>query len=509
MATFSEVAAVERAQFRAQEPPPSAAAQPREGAARIAAEVESTKPTVGLAFSGGGIPSATFNLGILQGLSAANLLTHIDYLSTVSGGGYIGAWLASWIKRTPGGVPAVQNELGHFQPTPTAKGFVAEPEQVSFLRDYSNYLTPRLGLFGADTWAAIATYLRNVLLNQIILIAFLGAIVFLPWCVLRSFHWLSHHALKETTQSLDRAWIAAICAGICLLIAICWASIQTGRCSFTDKAAPRSAGQNFVLSLSVLPVFASAIFTMLALWLAPNAALSNWSVFCWILIGAFAYGISHAIGVVLRSAAVRAAGQRGATLTTDQWLFIPGTAFVAAALAGLLLEFTNEHIVQTWKSWPNGFMHALAWGPGLFVLIYLLAGTLHIGFLKILIQNEEQEWWGRMAGLVMIVTIGWTALFGLTFFVPWLLVVCGTWLKTKTILGLTWAGTTLFGVLAGKSSYTSGKKSGGYGTLDIVAAVSPYVFVAGLFVLLSWGAFWLAERQIQRDTKIPPIAAST
>ena len=40
---------------------------------------------IGLAFSGGGIRSATFNLGVLQALANANLLNKIDYLSTVSG----------------------------------------------------------------------------------------------------------------------------------------------------------------------------------------------------------------------------------------------------------------------------------------------------------------------------------------------------------------------------------------------------------------------------------------
>ena len=40
-----------------------------------------------LAFSGGGIRSATFNLGVLQGLAQAGLLAKAKYLSTVSGGG--------------------------------------------------------------------------------------------------------------------------------------------------------------------------------------------------------------------------------------------------------------------------------------------------------------------------------------------------------------------------------------------------------------------------------------
>ena len=54
---------------------------------------------VGVAFSGGGIRSATFNLGLLQGLAKLDLLRFIDYLSTVSGGSYIGAWFSAWVKR--------------------------------------------------------------------------------------------------------------------------------------------------------------------------------------------------------------------------------------------------------------------------------------------------------------------------------------------------------------------------------------------------------------------------
>ena len=44
---------------------------------------------VGLAFSGGGIRSATTNLGVAQALSRMGILRLVDYLSTVSGGGYI------------------------------------------------------------------------------------------------------------------------------------------------------------------------------------------------------------------------------------------------------------------------------------------------------------------------------------------------------------------------------------------------------------------------------------
>src|SRR5262245_41840530 len=57
----------------------------------------------GLALSGGGIRSATFNLGLLQGLAELGLLGRFDYLSTVSGGGYVGGLWSRWRREHPPG----------------------------------------------------------------------------------------------------------------------------------------------------------------------------------------------------------------------------------------------------------------------------------------------------------------------------------------------------------------------------------------------------------------------
>lgn len=55
-------------------------------------------PVIGVAFSGGGVRSATVNLGSLQGLEDSGVLKQVDYLSCVSGGGYIGGWYASHLR---------------------------------------------------------------------------------------------------------------------------------------------------------------------------------------------------------------------------------------------------------------------------------------------------------------------------------------------------------------------------------------------------------------------------
>jgi hypothetical protein len=130
----------------------------------------------GLCFSGGGIRSATFNLGVLQGLAELDRLNNFDYLSTVSGGGYIHQFLASWIHCE--NLQKVQAQLEPLPGPPSDRFFWPEP--LRWLRRYSNYLTPQVGLFTADTWVAVAIWLRNTFLNQIVVISTLLLILLLP-----------------------------------------------------------------------------------------------------------------------------------------------------------------------------------------------------------------------------------------------------------------------------------------------------------------------------------------
>ena len=65
-----------------------------------------------LCLSGGGIRSASFCLGVIQALAEARLLAQFNYLSTVSGGGYIGSWLHKLINQEPSHDPKeVQGRL--------------------------------------------------------------------------------------------------------------------------------------------------------------------------------------------------------------------------------------------------------------------------------------------------------------------------------------------------------------------------------------------------------------
>ena len=86
----------------------------------------------GLCLSGGGIRSASFCLGILQALAKRGLLSQFDYLSTVSGGGYIGSWLSAWRVHWGQNIHDIETSLAGEN----------EPDQVKRLRDFTSYLTP-------------------------------------------------------------------------------------------------------------------------------------------------------------------------------------------------------------------------------------------------------------------------------------------------------------------------------------------------------------------------------
>src|SRR5437762_10366913 len=129
-----------------------------------------------LCMSGGGLRSATFGLGILQGLARCGLLDKFDYLSTVSGGGYIGSWLSAWIKNDPDGIRGVVGELKR-RPDSTLN---PEPQPVRHLREFSNYLAPRMGLTSVDFWTLITTFIRNMFLNWLVLISWLAAAMMIP-----------------------------------------------------------------------------------------------------------------------------------------------------------------------------------------------------------------------------------------------------------------------------------------------------------------------------------------
>ena len=88
-------------------------------------ELDNTR--FGIALSGGGIRSATINLGMLKTLNKFGILQRADYLSTVSGGGYTGAYVQATLKQE-----GDYKKLFH-------------DDHISYMRKRGEYLLPGSG----------------------------------------------------------------------------------------------------------------------------------------------------------------------------------------------------------------------------------------------------------------------------------------------------------------------------------------------------------------------------
>lgn len=154
----------------------------------------------GISLSGGGVRSATFNLGMLQALAAAGKLKTFDYLSTVSGGGYVGGWWSAWLSRKerdkepgvifppPEDIESERDDRRAQMESEGSQSHVDRPQikdsainaaedPIHHLRLFSNVMTPRKGLLSGDTWRAIAVVTRNILLTWLILLPILLAAI--------------------------------------------------------------------------------------------------------------------------------------------------------------------------------------------------------------------------------------------------------------------------------------------------------------------------------------------
>lgn len=140
--------------------PPNAAGEPR--VAGVGADV------CGLALSGGGIRSATFNLGVLQALAQLDLLKHFDYMATVSGGGYIGGWWTAWRLRAPPDALFPRDDEAEYE--------------LRHLREYSKYLAPRWSVADLDSWLFVAAIFAMMLPSFLATFAF-AATAFLVFCL--------------------------------------------------------------------------------------------------------------------------------------------------------------------------------------------------------------------------------------------------------------------------------------------------------------------------------------
>ena len=173
---------------------------------------------VGLALSGGGIRSATFCLGVVQVLAEHGMLRGVDFLSTVSGGGYTGSFLSTRL-----GADEPHSDVG----SPHGP----DPKPIQYLRQHAKFLN---AINLKQGWSMVTATLAGLLLNWsapllLLVLAALAAI-----------------GLKRSDLSAQWATWLAIVGGVTglAMLAYCWLMRAGPRLS-------RIAGSTFAFLLAL------------------------------------------------------------------------------------------------------------------------------------------------------------------------------------------------------------------------------------------------------------------
>ncbi|MFL6658332.1 MAG: peptidoglycan-binding protein [Massilia sp.] len=479
---------------------------------RLTAKVHHEK-MAGLALSGGGIRSATFNLGVMQAMAEMHLLRDFDYLSTVSGGGYIGAWFSKWLSRLEGRIEELERKL---MPGSAASPVAQEPDEIRFLRQYSNYLTPKTGMFSADTWAILATYIRNTLLNLAILVALMGAVLILPRML--ALYVETYHAphisrvlgVPISIFGLSSFTTVAIAA---VLWSVFWIAVSIS--TVPDRIRTtwiRGQSQVSIIWGIVIPLMFSAFMGSIALWehcVAIGAAwdklraqptdLSN-PILVWLVAPGTAYFLVWAAGWLLaqwynRDAAHREQWARGVHPEAQKipWGFIVKEGighFVCAiaALAGgvtLVIMLAAALAKEAPSHLDDASIHIVAFGIPVFLILFGLTTVLSVGLVGRMYTDKSREWWSRQGGWTSIFVMAWLAVVAVSLYAPALVsyaqVKSGNW--AAAIFGTGWFTTTLAGLLIGRSKATG--KKGGKKSIDLLASIAPLVFSIGALFMVS------------------------
>ncbi len=434
-----------------------------------------------LCFSGGGIRSATFCLGVLQGLADADVLPKFHYLSTVSGGGFLGGWLAAWTYWSKRGLPEVVEQLT----TPQGSKLEPEADPVFYLRNFSNYLTPLTGLFSGDSWTLGAIYMRNLLLNWIVLLPLLIALLAVPRLIL-----VLLHPVSEFVSRAAAGWLCLLLAAFGFACAMFYQGMA--RPGHVDQLEERSRlspwarwflrnrrRENF-LRVCLMPLMLSAfIFATYIFHAHLFRPGSGWVLGKFIAFGA----VSTFIGWMASAISLR---------KFYGWDLI---AMLLSAVAGMVLFYLT---VMVWPWFRSSVANRpdlyLCLAPPLVLMVFLLAATFFVGFATFWTNDEDREYWARMGAWILIACLAWTALGLISLRGPEALLNHGWWSRALKYGG---AIVTIASTYLGWSSKTPARLDNEstpsssallprglpiLGAISIVAILAVLAIAAGLLV---------------------------
>ncbi|HEV3438337.1 MAG TPA: patatin-like phospholipase family protein [Gemmata sp.] len=457
---------------------------------------------MGLSFSGGGIRSATFNLGILQALGRLNLLTRIDFLSTVSGGGYIGGWLAAWIRRAQGdekaAIEAVQKRLDPRENRREAAKIALdsksekepEPETVRHLRAHSRYLAPRFGLIPLDSWTLVSIYFRNLFINSLIVfpVVMLLAIFCRLMVVIYGLPVVSHYSWFNASTALLFAFVALLLGALVEL---------RRRLTLLDRGMGNEGthrGLTLLLFLAAIlgpwlvgPTLNSAgIYrSRLPKWIRHLDAYFGGDIQADLIVVVILFSIFGIVSALITRYFRKEPHGRN-------WLSF--LAWLHTVLFGLFFGLVLNHFLFAVEG--NSILFA-AFGPPLFIITLLAAGYVEIALAGGQYSEYELELRSRINANLLRGSIGWIVLFGAVVYIPWGVRALedyiadggannlGAAVPWSALLG--WLLTTAGGAVVARRASQQGSNR----LLTLIAKIVPPLFLIGLVAIGSEVSFWL------------------
>jgi hypothetical protein len=430
-----------------------------------------SRPSAALCISGGGIRSATFGLGVLQGLARHDLLGQFDYISTVSGGGYIGSWLSSWIHHK-GSAQQVFDEIKNIIAKSPAE---PEPKPLRHLRAFSNYLTPRLGAFSADTWTLIGTYLRNLLLNWLTFVPLMLAALALPRLCVALLHQPAH------------PWAAGLLFAAGCVFATCGIaygamqrpSMHAVLATESRFWSRRSSQQDFLFYCFVPLCLAAFCFTTFWAWLPE-----------------FTFELPRWWALALSGAVLHLAGWMMSRLVLKQFKAAELIAvLLTGALGGFGLWFVGRETFQNLIE-PPALELYISFAPSVFILIFLITASLFIGLGSRRTGDSDREWWARMGAWLLIGAVVWSGFFSLVIFGPMALQKLNQLSPMLTVLGGVPGLITLVLGYSGRTGATREKNAPRSLTDRLLSAA--LALAAPLFVVFIGALLSLATTELLR-----------
>jgi len=373
--------------------------------------------TAALCFSGGGIRSASFCLGVAQALARIGLLAQFKYLSTVSGGGYTGSLLTAWAYRAAHGLQDVIDGLKN-------PAIPKKPNPVAWLRQYCSYLAPRRGVFSVDTWTIVVTYIRNLLLNTLILIPFLATIIALPAFFAAMMDAFAAEAPAITKRSFLEMTFAA--AMLSLLVVCVRLRFFSGRGAESERYANKFWSRVIASFACAFAIFLAAGMMLEALGPTLDRTSYVTGVLAFVGLDRDLPRLAHwpvAIGFVsLLIGLVFAAmfkAQAGRTKFDDRATILVG--HVAAGLViGTGIAIWERAFALTAQPTYWSIAAPLVLGPPALLLALASGEAIFLGITSKLNDDYHREWWSRLFGFLTRWSLIWVGLGAVAFAGPWI-----------------------------------------------------------------------------------------